>query len=250
MRISLWVVVLIAASVELHGQDASYEYQDRGTVQLTVEEVMARPEFERLRSGEDEPSENPAWLERILEWIEGWFASDGESAGRDVGVGPRYLVYGLAFLIVVAALAFIVKAVLESTGESELTDEHDDAHIVRAGAAPGETPPEEFWARAHALAASGDEKLAIRELLLGAMSTLERRGLIRHRRGLTNRDYFWAAPGAMRSSLATIISAFERVYFGRRVANADTFRECADAYRVGFAVASTAPHEPLGSGSA
>jgi hypothetical protein len=53
----------------------------------------------------------------------------------------------------------------------------------------------------------------------------------------------------MRSSLATIITAFERVYFGRRTASDDMFRECADAYENGFEIASSSStsmveHEP------
>ena len=232
----LCAVALIVA-LELAAQDRGYEYRDEGFVQQTVEDVMARPEFELLRDAEDEASQSPAWLERILEWIEQWLArGNTQQQERDMGSGVAYFVYGVAFLIVVAALAFIFKSVLESAKERELASEQEQARLVRAGAAPGETPPEDFWARAQELAAGGNEKLAIRELLLGAMSSLERRGLIRHRRGLTSRDYLRATSGGMRTSLRTIVTAFERVYFGRRAASLQTFRKCADAYREGFGI--------------
>ena len=190
MRTSFFLcAIALTVAVELSAQDGGYEYQDKGFVQQTVEDVMARPEFERLRDAEDEESKNPAWLERILDWIEQWLAGGNVQQERDMGSGVAYLVYAVAFLIVSAALAFILKSVLESAKERELASEQERARLVRAGAAPGETPPEGFWARAQELAARGNEKLAIRELLFGAMSSLERRGLIRHRRGLTNRDY-------------------------------------------------------------
>ncbi len=237
MRTSFFLcAIALTAAVELSAQDGGYEYQDKGFVQQTVEDVMARPEFERLRDAEDEESKNPAWLERILDWIEQWLAGGNVQQERDMGSGVAYLVYAVAFLIVSAALAFILKSVLESAKERELASEQERARLVRAGAAPGETPPEGFWARAQELAARGNEKLAIRELLFGAMSSLERRGLIRHRRGLTNRDYLGATSGGMRASLRTIVTAFERVYFGRRAASSEGFRECSDAYREGFGV--------------
>ncbi len=237
MRTSFFLcAIALTAAVELSAQDGGYEYQDKGFVQQTVEDVMARPEFERLRDAEDEESKNPAWLERILDWIEQWLAGGNVQQERDMGSGVAYLVYAVAFLIVSAALAFILKSVLESAKERSLASEQEQARLVRAGAAPGETPPEDFWARAQELAARGNEKLAIRELLFGAMSSLERRGLIRHRRGLTNRNYLGATSGGMRASLRTIVTAFERVYFGRRAASSEGFRECSDAYREGFSV--------------
>ena len=237
MRISfLLCAIALAGALELSAQEGGYEYQDRGVVQQTVEDVMARAEFERLRGAEDALSKNPTWLDRILDWIEQWLAGGNARQTPDAPSGVAYFVYGIAFLIVAAALAFILKSVLESAQERELSVEREQARLVRSGAAPGETPPEEFWVRAQELAARGNEKLAIRELLFGAMSSLERQGFIRHRRGLTNRDYIWAASGVMRESVRTIVTVFEHVFFGRRAATADRFRECCDAYQDSFAV--------------
>ncbi len=240
MRTSFFLcAIALIAALELSAQDRGYEYRDKDFVQQTVEDVMARPEFEQLRDAGDEASQNPAWLESILEWLdwlEQWLSRGDAREERAMGSGVAYVVYGVAFLIVVAALAFILKSVLQSAKARELASEQEQARLVRAGAAPGETPPEDFWARAQELAAGGDEKLAIRELLFGAMSSLERRGLIRHRRGLTNRDYLGATSGGTRASLRTIVTAFERVYFGRRAASLESFRECADAYREGFGI--------------
>ena len=250
MRTSFLVcAIALIAALELSAQEGSYEYQDKVVVQQTVEDVMARAEFARLRDAEDEESKNPDWLERIFDrigdrigdWIdrlEQWLVGGNVRQDRDMGSGAAYLVYGIAFLIVSAALGFILKSVFESAQERELTVEREQARLVRAGAAPGETPPAEFWTRAQEFAAAGNEKLAIRELLFGAMSSLERQGFIRHRLGLTNRDYLGAASGDMRVALRTIVLTFERLYFGRRAASPEGFRECSDAYREGFGVSA------------
>lgn len=251
---------LASASLATQLQDAaqegqtetqgSYEYQDRITVQRTVEDVMARPEFQRLREVDREDRASSSWLQDLLDWLEKLFTRDTDRAQTSVNFGAG-LIYGIAFLIVVAALAFIAKSILESAAAKELAVSRDRARIVRSGAAPGETPPEEYWARAQELAAAGNEKLALRELLLGAMSALERSGFIRHRPGLTNRDYFWAAAGDARESLQTLIAAFERVYFGRRAVSAESYRECARAYLKSFPTGfGTNSHEAATGASA
>ena len=71
------------------------------------------------------------------------------------------------------------------------------------------------------------------------MSATERRGLIRYRRGLTNRDYIWAARGAMRESLRTIVATFELIYFGRRDATAESYLACTRAYGKSFGGSSS-----------
>ncbi len=251
IRLLLFGLILLSSplTAEAVPQDApqadvpgSYEYQDPVVVQRTVEDVMARPEFLRLHRKDEGDDTNTAWLDPFLDWLERVFTRGDERSARDGSFGAGFI-YLVAFVIVVAALAFIVKSVLDASKEQELDEEPGRARIARGGAAPGETPPEEYWARAQALAAAGDEKLALRELLLGAMSTLERQGFIRHRRGLTNRDYFWAATGNARESIRTLITAFEKVYFGRREASAASFHECARAYRASF-------HDELGMDSA
>ncbi len=54
---------------------------------------------------------------------------------------------------------------------------------------PGETEVGIYERRALQLAQEGNYRAAIRELLLGSMSWIERSGQIRYRKGLTNRDY-------------------------------------------------------------
>ena len=85
---------------------------------------------------------------------------------------------------------------------------------------------------------------AIGQLILGAMSTTERSGLIRFRRGLTHRDYLRALRGRTRphDGLRTIVGVYEPICFGRRPAQIDHYRTSLDGYETGF-------REPLVTGS-
>lgn len=102
--------------------------------------------------------------------------------------------------------------------------------------APGEHPPSAYEARAVKLAEKGEYRAAIRELLLGSMSWMERAALIRYRRGLTNRDYLrcvWRRQEKRTAYLATA-SQFEFVYFGRRQPTPEMFETCLTEFRGAF----------------
>jgi hypothetical protein len=87
-----------------------------------------------------------------------------------------------------------------------------------------------------AFAETGDYKRAIRELLLGTMSWIERHDLIRYRRGLSNRDYIRAVSSRtpLLDPLSRIVLHFERVTFGRRDASKQGFQECLHDFRKAF----------------
>jgi hypothetical protein len=111
-----------------------------------------------------------------------------------------------------------------------------DEEAISPSQPPGDQPTNEYERRAIAAAQAGDYRSALRELVRGSMSWTERSGLIRYRRGLTNRDYVRAvwrfAP--RRESLLRIVAAFERVFYGRRAADAATFDVCLQAFRSSF----------------
>ena len=252
MRIERWAVLWLfvwtgpGAAFAQGEQAESIVYRDAIVVTETLEAIMARPEFRRLTE-KPEPeasSEKASWLERLFEWLEEVLASEPEAGApkQRSFAGPNYLVYlvyALAGTGLIVVLAFILKTVLSTRRQKSLPREDARALIMQSGKTPGETPPEQYWARAEKLQAQKDYKGAIRELLLGAMSATERRGLIRHRRGLTNRDYISAARGAMRESLRTIVATFELIYFGRRDATAESYLACARAYGKSFGGSSS-----------
>lgn len=101
---------------------------------------------------------------------------------------------------------------------------------------PGELTASTYESRALEYAQSGKFALAIRELLLGSMSWIERAGLIRFRKGLTNRDYARAVwrERSRREAWLTTGTEFELVFFGRRAATKERFERCLSAFQGAF----------------
>lgn len=109
----------------------------------------------------------------------------------------------------------------------------DDLSLEQA---PGELPADIYLARAQDLSQQGLYREAIGQLLLGAMSQIERAKYIRFRRGLTYRDYLRAVrkQTSMRDTLASMIRIYEPLGFGRRAAEAVHFEQSLADYETGF----------------
>ncbi len=236
------------AAYEEEAEPSGYEYQDEGLIQVALEETLSQPEFARLRA-EPEPEEEPEtfaapeWLDRFSRWLAR--ALRGDEAGEEEPAelafnfpGARLLIYAMALSILAAAVFFIAKSVLSISKDKKISEDEAAVRVFGPGSAPGELDPEEYWRRALSYGEKRRYREGMRELLLGAMSASERKGLIRFRRGLTNRDYFYSVRGPARESFGLIASAFEHVYFGRRDATADSFRESCRAYQQSFREAS------------
>jgi hypothetical protein len=86
------------------------------------------------------------------------------------------------------------------------------------------------------------------------MSSTERSGLIRFRRGLTHRDYLRALRGRTEphQALRTIVSVYEPIGFGRRPAHYDHYRTSLDGYQSGFRnpIVAESPAKPPAPASA
>lgn len=223
------------------GQSQGYVYVDAPLVRERLEDVLRRPEFARLRS-EPEPEDTeegslPEWLDRLADWLGSLFGRGGDrdAAERSPSFGvPGWLLLAMPAAILVAALVFVGRAMLRTAQEKKVDREEEASPLFGPGAAPGEMSPALYWQRAQELADRRDYKGAIRQLLLAAMSTLERRGLVRFRKGLTNRDYLHAARGPSRASLDVVVRQFEHVYFGRREATSEGYSECRRQMEKGF----------------
>ncbi len=161
--------------------------------------------------------------------------------GAGVG-GAGGLVSGLLYLLVILAIAFIVGLIVWAIArhfKKEIDDDLEallDEEAMQPSTPPGEHPSSEYLQRALAFSKDGNHRAAIRQLLLGCMSWIERNGLIRYRQGLTNRDYLRAVfrRDVQRRGMDGIITQFELIYFGRRDATADRFRQCLSGFEAGF----------------
>lgn len=108
--------------------------------------------------------------------------------------------------------------------------------------APGELPADVYVARARALAADGRYRDAVAQLLLGAMSSIERAGWIHYRQGLTHRDYARAirSHDTPYQSMRAMVRVYEPLGFGRRKATQQHFELSLSGYQAGF----RATHSP------
>ncbi|HEY7700128.1 MAG TPA: DUF4129 domain-containing protein [Vicinamibacteria bacterium] len=234
---------------ETEAEPVGYEYEDESVIQMALEETLSQPEFERLRK-EPEPKEEtressfPEWLDKLFERIAraiwGDDARKKDSSGLALNLpGAGLLIYAMAAIILIAAVFFIAKSVLAISRDKKISRQEAETQVFGPESVPGELDPEEYYRRALSHGERKHYKEGMRELLLGAMSAAERRGLIRFRRGLTNRDYWYSVRGPTRESFSSIASAFEYVYFGRREATADAFRDSCRAFLKSFREASS-----------
>jgi hypothetical protein len=101
---------------------------------------------------------------------------------------------------------------------------------------PGETAADVFLQQALRLAQRRAYREALGQLLLGAMSWIERKDWIRYRRGLTVRDYLRSVRSRPEQygGLKTVVEAYEPVEFGRRPATEPVFESALAGYRAGF----------------
>lgn len=230
----------MASPLALCAEPASEEtFGSPEQIRKDIDEILAQPEFRGLRvepPKKEAEAEIPAWLKKFFKWL-------GDLLGNAGGVfaGLGYALQALAYALLAAICAVIIWLVVKavnnyrarhSTGKGgRRNPEEGEAEIP-----PGDLPADEYLRRAAAFAEKGMFREAIGQLILGAMSSMERSGLIRFRRGLTHRDYLRAVRGQVQQHQAfrTIVSVYEPICFGRRPAQIDHYRTSLDGYQSGF----------------
>lgn len=222
-------------------------------VQETVQDVLNDAEFRHLREPRaPEPAKDSAWAQW---WSAFWTWLFGKSKPRSAAApvsffaGMSLLLFAVVIIVLVVLLVLLIIALLKlapaATLDTVIRPTAGDQDALTPSTPPGDLPTNEYERRAVLAAQSGDFRTAIRELVLGSMSWTERAGCIRYRKGLTNRDYIRAVwrQTERRDSLLAICGAFERVFFGRRAADAPTFETCLAEFRKSFSLEPA--HAPL-----
>lgn len=211
---------------------------DPAEIRRQLDEILAQPEFRRVRIKPPEKveSEAPEWLQRFFEWLGELFGGMGSALS---GLGLLYQVLAYAVLAVICGLIvwLLVKAFLryqrqlDAQRQRTATFEEGDADIP-----PGDLPADVYLTRAADFAARRLYREAIGQLILGAMSYTERGGLIRFRRGLTHRDYLRALRerGIQQQAFRTLVLVYEPICFGRRPALPEHYHTSLDGYQSGF----------------
>ena len=162
----------------------------------------------------------------------------------DFSVGKVLLFVSMAALLL--TLVWIFSAILKASDGRRKIDKQglfgdDEEDLSNLSVPPGELAASTYESRALKSAQDGNYRSAIRELLLGSMSWIERAGMIRFRKGLTNRDYILAVwrEEERRFAFGRTALQFERVYFGRREATREMFDNCLQAFQGAFREEST-----------
>lgn len=146
--------------------------------------------------------------------------------------------HGLAYLVLIAVCGLIVYLIVQAIFSRDRGPESIASPLLNLDVpqeedhSPGELPADAYLAKARELAEQRHYREAIAHLLLGGMSAIERAELIRHRRGLTLRDYLRVLRGKSPhyDGFKSMIGLYEPVGFGRRVASFQTFQDALSGY--------------------
>lgn len=147
-------------------------------------------------------------------------------------------ILAIAVMIVVIVI-LVVKSIQdrESRLEEELTGTlQNDVGELEADHPPSEYPSDEYLRRAAQFAKAGEFRQAVALVLLGAMSEVERRGFIRYRKGLTQRDYYRTVRRheSIGPAYRNILKTYEPLGFGRRTAELKHYQRAVKSFRGGF----------------
>ncbi len=247
---SCWLAIATVAS-SFGGENYGYQPTqplDTRTIHEVAREIMTSADFRMLNDpGNQSKDASPGFLQRVIDAIEKFLerlfgnmpSSERTDSGAAIGLSQVILATAIALLLVI--VIWIVVAVIRSIDARQAARRKGpfgpelDAAVEVAGP-PGELATNVYVERAIQLARQGDYRMAIRQLLLGGMSWMERAGKIRFRRGLTNRDYVRAVwrQTPRREAFLQIATNFERVFFGRRAATREMFESCLDSFQKAF----------------
>jgi hypothetical protein len=201
-------------------------------------DIFSQSEFRGLREKKPQPAESemPEWLKKFFDWLENLFRGSG-NALSGLGTLVRILAYTVLAAICCLIIWLVVRAVNKYKERQTVGSRARGSFEEGEGEIPpGDLPADEYLKRAAEFAEQQQFREAIGQLILGAMSRTERSGLIRFRRGLTNRDYMRALRGrAMQhDAFRTIAGVYEPICFGRRNAQIEHYRTSLDGYLIGF----------------
>jgi hypothetical protein len=218
--------------------DASPRDNDASQIRDELDEILSEPEFRRVRLNieKQEPRKLPEWLRSFIDWLSELFGSIGRVFGA-LGIGIQAVAWTVLMLLV-ALIAYLIVRVIANYQRTEAARKaaglaFDQGELP---AAPGELAADVYLQRALGLASEGRYREAIGLLLMGLMSHAERAGLIRHRRGLTHRDYVRAVRGqpSLHQSFRQLVGVYEPICFGRREARPEHFQSSLSEYHSGL----------------
>ncbi len=227
-----------ANAVPVDGDELGTEIRQR------LDDILAQPEYRRVRIKVEKgtlPPPRPQW--QPPQWLRDFM----DSIGRYI-FQPIFRVLSLLFttapafvyLALVAVIGFIGylvgKAIASYRHRVRTETEQPKPEEGETDLNPGDVPADVYLQRAAEFAQKGMYREAMAHLLLGAMSQAERAEWIRHRRGLTHRDYLRSMRGRDRpyAGFKMMVGIYEPVCFGRREPAAEHYETALQGYESGF----------------
>lgn len=180
---------------------------------------------------------------------ESTMSEQNESGSRRAGEASEFaqvvgtLFHAMAWTILAVICGLIVwligKAILEFERPTAFVPGGatlGSALDLEPSRAPGDLPADVYVTQARKLAEQGLFREAVVQLLMGAMSRVERAGWIRFRQGMTVRDYLRGVQQhpAAHQGMRSIVRVFEPLTFGRREPTQEHFDKSLKGYETGF----------------
>lgn len=169
------------------------------------------------------------------------FSPSASFGGFGQGMAGLFKLLGVLAICVMVVLIviMIVKSFQdrESRLDAELTGTfQNDVGELETEHPPGEYPSDDYLRRAAEFARQGAFREAVAFVLLGAMSELESRGLIRYRKGLTQRDYYRTVRrhDKLGPAYRSLLKLYEPLGFGRRTAELAHYQSAVKSFTGGF----------------
>ncbi|MCA9072077.1 MAG: DUF4129 domain-containing protein, partial [Planctomycetaceae bacterium] len=167
--------------------------------------------------------------------------TESEASGFARVVGTLFHVMAWMILAIICGLIvwLIGKAILEFERPASLIPAGSNvgsALDLTPSRAPGELSADVYVTQAMKFAEQGMFREAVAQLLMGAMSRVERAGWVRFKQGMTVRDYLRSIhqhPSAYQG-MRSIIRVFEPLTFGRRPPTQEHFDRSLAGYESGF----------------
>ena len=252
-------------------ESGDWQDQDAEDIRQSTRQLLEAPEFERLRRLLQSESDGKEGGDELVGEGSGSGDGDGDGSGREkkrrgdsdesgdsadglsmpsfpgvaAAIGSLYMaLVWICLAVIVILMLYLVARAIRARRETSKTEELAANPKLRGESeperAPGELPSDAYLDAARKLAAEGRYREAVAQLLLGAMSHIERAGWIRFRRGLTHRDYLRAIRSRESTYLALrdIVGTYEPLGFGRRTATGEHFILSLRRYEDGFRVSA------------
>jgi len=229
-------LLMASAAVAQDADDFTEEsFQDPYEVRDELEEIFASPEFRRINYERSDAEITDSDIEpiKLPDWLEGAASALGSVLGPSIMFIFWVLLAAVCILIIYLIFSAFSSPQKVKKTEGWLEDDYEEGE---GELSPGELSADVYLNRADEFAASGNLREAIAQLQLGAMSSIEREGLIRFRRGLTCRDYLRAARPreTWHAALREIVRIYEPICFGRRAAEREHYDALLNQYLGAF----------------